>query len=239
MSSLEKRLKSFKNWTLASYTVTPKTLAIAGFVNQPSTNSCTKCYICDKQLEGWEDTDSPFDEHYSHNKKCPLYNLHLLTSRLATFKEWTGPISTQVLARNGFFLYQIKESVNNDIFCFKCGFRIIEFSNLPGHDCEFKSMTVRKFDPTHRLFYISLLKGKYTKMLIEYINGEILVPISYHSDFQHLNKFINGKECLGTTREALASGLKRMLESINEEFEKEKNKVLKTLTLKINKKALK
>ena len=47
-------------------------LAQAGFYYQP-TSSCpdnVTCYLCRSNLDGWEDTDDPIEEHISHSASC-------------------------------------------------------------------------------------------------------------------------------------------------------------------------
>lgn len=53
----------------ASFVARPDTLAEAGFYFDPSPDdpdNCS-CFMCDKQLGGWEDEDDPFDIHFD---KC-------------------------------------------------------------------------------------------------------------------------------------------------------------------------
>ena len=76
-----KKSKRVKNPNKPSSTVTlkwphppdfkanPETLADAGFFYNPSYEGpdSVTCYVCDKELEGWEDDDDP---HAIHWKKC-------------------------------------------------------------------------------------------------------------------------------------------------------------------------
>lgn len=31
-----------------------------------------QCFVCNKQMDGWESTDDPWQEHKSHAEKCPF-----------------------------------------------------------------------------------------------------------------------------------------------------------------------
>lgn len=57
-----KRLESLKNWTMT--TPSAKELAEAGFYcpNMELTGS-VKCFACFIELDGWEPTDNPWEEH--------------------------------------------------------------------------------------------------------------------------------------------------------------------------------
>lgn len=61
------------------------------------------CYLCQKHLDGWEESDDPWIAHIEHGKikvtsssrrkaeeilKCPLVSLESYPSRLATFVNW-------------------------------------------------------------------------------------------------------------------------------------------------------
>jgi hypothetical protein len=50
----------------------PNDLAFAGFLWAPSTSSPdnVKCFVCDCQLDGWEESDVPAFEHLTHSPNC-------------------------------------------------------------------------------------------------------------------------------------------------------------------------
>lgn len=52
-----------------SFKATPESLAEAGFFYDPSfgDHDNVSCYVCEKQLGGWEEMDDPFDIHF---EKC-------------------------------------------------------------------------------------------------------------------------------------------------------------------------
>jgi hypothetical protein len=50
----------------------PADLAFAGFLWAPSSASPdnVKCFVCDCQLDGWEESDNPAYEHLTHSPNC-------------------------------------------------------------------------------------------------------------------------------------------------------------------------
>ncbi len=72
-----------------SDTYTPKQLAAAGFFykgkGESAEDTLTECFMCHKELEGWETKDVPLDEHRARSPNCPLLNLQLQENRLRTF----------------------------------------------------------------------------------------------------------------------------------------------------------
>jgi hypothetical protein len=62
-------------------------LSKAGFYFAPSSSSpdnC-RCYLCEVQLDGWDDGDNPALEHYTHSSSCGWainsYVKHLFESK--------------------------------------------------------------------------------------------------------------------------------------------------------------
>ena len=50
----------------------PAQLAQAGFFYQPS-SSCpdnVTCYLCQSNIDQWEETDNPINEHIAHSRSC-------------------------------------------------------------------------------------------------------------------------------------------------------------------------
>jgi hypothetical protein len=90
MESLETRLQSFtkkpsnksSTSTSASTSLTwphppsfkanPRSLAEAGFFFNPSADDTdnVKCFLCGKELGGWEQRDDPFEVHWRKRPKC-------------------------------------------------------------------------------------------------------------------------------------------------------------------------
>ncbi|XP_076309065.1 baculoviral IAP repeat containing deterin [Tachypleus tridentatus] len=78
--NLEKnRLESFKNWPFElDCNCTPEKLAGSGFYYCPTDREpdLVRCYVCFKELDGWEPEDDPWKEHCSHSKKCLFVKLN-------------------------------------------------------------------------------------------------------------------------------------------------------------------
>ncbi|XP_061477778.1 baculoviral IAP repeat-containing protein 5 [Rhineura floridana] len=74
----EYRLSTFSQWPFVSDCLcTPDRMAEAGFLHCPSENSpdVTQCFICFKELEGWEPDDDPLKEHRKHSPSCAFLAL--------------------------------------------------------------------------------------------------------------------------------------------------------------------
>ena len=77
-ATIESRLATFEPPTKRSKlgwphkTPTPEDLARAGFYYKPSkaSNDNTICYLCERQLAGWEPDDDPVEEHLKHSQEC-------------------------------------------------------------------------------------------------------------------------------------------------------------------------
>lgn len=70
------RLKSFKKWPFKTGSCSPAKMAAAGFYHCPTPDGpdACKCFICFKELEGWEKNDDPWEEHKNHSSQCPFLN---------------------------------------------------------------------------------------------------------------------------------------------------------------------
>lgn len=69
----EARLKTFTNWPLKeSVTCNAKKMAEAGFycIDPEENPDSVQCFLCKKQLDGWEEQDDPWVEHINHAKYC-------------------------------------------------------------------------------------------------------------------------------------------------------------------------
>ncbi|KAM4526402.1 baculoviral IAP repeat-containing protein 5a [Fundulus diaphanus] len=69
----ENRLKTFDGWPFdKDCACTPENMAKAGFVHTPTENSpdVAMCFLCLKELEGWEPDDDPKEEHKIHSPSC-------------------------------------------------------------------------------------------------------------------------------------------------------------------------
>lgn len=52
-------------------------MAEAGFylIATDEESDAAQCFICCKQLDGWEPTDDPWEEHRNHSSSCPFVEL--------------------------------------------------------------------------------------------------------------------------------------------------------------------
>lgn len=78
MTTEEKRLKSFKKWPFGSDTCMSKEkMAAAGFyfIGSKREPDLAKCYVCLKELDGWEEDDDPWEEHKKHSSYCQFIQL--------------------------------------------------------------------------------------------------------------------------------------------------------------------
>lgn len=68
------RLATFTNWPHEAGTCTPERMAAAGFyaVDGADEHDTAECFICGKQLDGWDADDDPWQEHAKHQSDCPF-----------------------------------------------------------------------------------------------------------------------------------------------------------------------
>ncbi|KAJ1527985.1 hypothetical protein ONE63_007913 [Megalurothrips usitatus] len=114
-SSPEERLKSFKHWPFKQGPCSPDKMAEAGFyaIGKKSEPDLAKCYVCFKELDGWERDDDPWLEHEKHAAQCPFVLLKKKPSEL-TAKE----ILTLEVERSKKFMvlqYDIKFKLLQDL----------------------------------------------------------------------------------------------------------------------------
>ncbi|XP_044731945.1 baculoviral IAP repeat-containing protein 5-like [Chrysoperla carnea] len=73
------RLRTFKTWPFNnSCNCSTKNMAEAGFyliASEDSEADAVECFYCGKQLDGWEDSDDPWKEHYKHASYCDFAKL--------------------------------------------------------------------------------------------------------------------------------------------------------------------
>jgi baculoviral IAP repeat-containing protein 5 len=71
----ENRVNSFKDWVFNDdgCACSPKKMAAAGFYHCATDQEpdAVRCFVCHKELDGWEPADIPLDEHRKHSPNCP------------------------------------------------------------------------------------------------------------------------------------------------------------------------
>ncbi|KAJ8037268.1 Baculoviral IAP repeat-containing protein 5 [Holothuria leucospilota] len=77
MNTESERLASFKDWPFnEDCGCVPAKMAAAGFYHCPTDreSDVVRCFMCGKELDGWEPSDDPWEEHKKHSNKCPFLN---------------------------------------------------------------------------------------------------------------------------------------------------------------------
>ncbi|XP_076680391.1 baculoviral IAP repeat containing deterin isoform X2 [Andrena cerasifolii] len=77
------RLKTFDHWPFQSSdenNCNPERMAAAGFlaIGGKEEPDLVECFICSKQLDGWDPDDDPWKEHTKHQPQCPFVRLNKL-----------------------------------------------------------------------------------------------------------------------------------------------------------------
>ncbi|CAH8540820.1 unnamed protein product [Schistosoma turkestanicum] len=74
LSTYSYRLNTLTNWPYDGNSLcTAEKLAMSGFYRpNPNYPTVTQCFVCMKELEGWEPDDDPDKEHKIHSSKCPF-----------------------------------------------------------------------------------------------------------------------------------------------------------------------
>ncbi|VVC86612.1 unnamed protein product [Leptidea sinapis] len=76
----DERVKSFKNWPYNDNNkCNIRKMAEAGFYSIATgvhDADAVKCFLCGKQLDGWEPEDDPWAEHKSHSPYCAFVQLN-------------------------------------------------------------------------------------------------------------------------------------------------------------------
>ncbi|PZC75299.1 baculoviral IAP repeat-containing protein 5 [Helicoverpa armigera] len=95
---VEERIKTFKNWPFsAKDKCNVRNMAEAGFYSVATgieDADAAKCFLCGKELDGWEAKDDPWEEHKSHAMKCAFVQLGkkedelLLSEFLSVIKQY-------------------------------------------------------------------------------------------------------------------------------------------------------
>jgi hypothetical protein len=247
MSSFQRRLESFKHWGEQDGVCTPEYLSVAGFSCETvgADQRGTVCYLCNKHLEGWETTDVPIEEHFSHSHKCPFFNLNVIEGRIKTFNDerWDKTKDeTRKIAKAGFFLYNIKEPIKNEIFCFNCGFNQsgnIDSDRCLGHQNMCKvSRKYSKFNLSNKggFFYIDLIMGRYVDEMVRYCYSDVYIPITYIKEMGQFFESVDRRLGFRPVEEALMGGLNSLIKKIEEEFDGDIRRIMAVIDEKANEK---
>lgn len=98
------------------------------------------CYLCEKNLNGWQPNDIAWKEHVSHSLQCPLVTLDKHSSRAITFlvnpfwmlnKGNLPNLNPSNMSQAGFFLWpkldldsefaKTLDNFDDTAICFQCG----------------------------------------------------------------------------------------------------------------------
>ncbi|KAH6941228.1 hypothetical protein HPB50_015118 [Hyalomma asiaticum] len=91
MNLVENRLATFEHWPLTGECVcTPPRMAEAGFYHCPTESQpdLARCYVCFKELHGWQPSDDPFEEH-SRYADCAFVSRGMKKGDEMTLHEFT------------------------------------------------------------------------------------------------------------------------------------------------------
>jgi inhibitor of apoptosis domain-containing protein len=99
MWTFEARKESFKVHKWPHKTPSPEAMAQAGFLCKPIPGrpDNAACFACEKSLDGWSESDSPYNEHIKHSRECALVRLDLTSGRAASFVHGHWPHSQHLL----------------------------------------------------------------------------------------------------------------------------------------------
>ncbi|KAL7301236.1 baculoviral IAP repeat-containing protein 5 [Trichogramma pretiosum] len=84
------RLETFKHWPFGNeHQCNPDSMAAAGFfaVGGEDEPDLAECFMCRKQLDGWEAEDDPWQEHQKHQSNCSFVQMNKKDEGLLTVKE--------------------------------------------------------------------------------------------------------------------------------------------------------
>ena len=80
MNQVKNRLVTFSDWPYdhGDCVCTSEKMAEAGFFHIPSDSEpdLVRCFVCLKELDGWEPQDDPYAEHKKHSPKCQFIKMN-------------------------------------------------------------------------------------------------------------------------------------------------------------------
>ncbi|XP_047002237.1 baculoviral IAP repeat-containing protein 5.2-B-like isoform X2 [Schistocerca americana] len=100
MLNLKDRLQTFKKWKFPdNANCSAKKLAEAGFYFcGPRNSDVVKCFLCNKELDSWEQEDDPWAEHLKHRNTCYYAQKKKIETQLTTV-EFCDLIQAFILAQ--------------------------------------------------------------------------------------------------------------------------------------------
>ncbi|XP_076183472.1 baculoviral IAP repeat containing deterin [Ptiloglossa arizonensis] len=88
------RLKTFDLWPFQSSdnSCNPEQMAAAGFfaIGGKSEPDLVECFICSKQLDGWDPDDNPWNEHIKHQPECAFVKSGKMDENSWTIRDLFG-----------------------------------------------------------------------------------------------------------------------------------------------------
>ncbi|XP_015113534.1 baculoviral IAP repeat-containing protein 5 [Diachasma alloeum] len=112
------RLETFNNWPFShNDPCNPKAMAAAGFfaVNGTEEPDLAECFFCGKQLDGWEATDDPWEEHKSHQVNCPYIKLNKPVEQDWTLEETFALLQEYYRSQCEQRVKSLKENLENEM----------------------------------------------------------------------------------------------------------------------------
>lgn len=76
---VQERLETFKPlWPFQTGSCAPLKMAEAGFYycGSAETPDWVRCCVCHHELDGWEESDDPIEQHRSHEPDCPYLEIN-------------------------------------------------------------------------------------------------------------------------------------------------------------------
>jgi len=88
----------------------------AGFIFTGSSGypDSAQCFFCGKQLDGWEEYDNPFEEHYNHAKDCEFAQMKK-SQRQWTLGEHLKLMKAYEMRQIASYIATAKEKLKKDI----------------------------------------------------------------------------------------------------------------------------
>ncbi|KAL6267679.1 hypothetical protein P5V15_000754 [Pogonomyrmex californicus] len=111
----QSRRKTFDKWPFnESNKCNADCMAAAGFyvIGNNDEPDLVACFICNKQLDGWEPNDDPWNEHVKHNPTCPFVKLNKQDE-----KAWTVGELYDLYKK--YTIKEYMEEINKDITTLK------------------------------------------------------------------------------------------------------------------------